>query len=143
MKKIYILALIIVITLAFSGCKTEKTSDNKALTKKNNTEQNHVEPEKLEIEEFFGKYVDTKERPVAIMVDNDDEKARPHAGLDDAYLIYEMMIEGGSTRFMALFRGVDTEKIGPVRSSRHYYLDYVMENDAIYNHFGWSPKAIL
>jgi hypothetical protein len=32
--------------------------------------------------------------------------------------------------------------IGPVRSSRHYYLDYAMENDAIYAHYGWSPQAI-
>ena len=32
-------------------------------------------------------------------------------------------------------------KIGPVRSSRHYYLDYALENDAIYVHYGWSPQA--
>jgi len=36
---------------------------------------------------------------------------------------------------------VDVEKIGPVRSSRHYFLDYALENDAIYVHFGWSPQA--
>ena len=42
---------------------------------------------------------------------------------------------------MALFKGKDIEKIGPVRSSRHYFLDYAMENDAIYVHFGWSPQA--
>lgn len=42
---------------------------------------------------------------------------------------------------MAMFKGVDVEQIGPVRSSRHYFLDYAMENDAIYVHFGWSPQA--
>ena len=42
---------------------------------------------------------------------------------------------------MALFKGVTVDKIGPVRSSRHYFLDYAMENDAIYAHFGWSPQA--
>lgn len=141
-KSIRIVTLLLAVALAFSGCKAEKTSDNKALTEKNNTEQNHIQPENLEIEEFFNKYLNTEERPIAIMIDNDNEDARPHAGLNDAYLIYEMVVEGGATRFMALFRGVDTEKIGPVRSSRHYYLDYVMENDAIYTHFGWSPKAM-
>ena len=41
-----------------------------------------------------------------------------------------------------LFRsGVTVDKIGPVRSSRHYFLDYAMENDAIYAHYGWSPQA--
>ena len=42
---------------------------------------------------------------------------------------------------MACFKGKDLEKIGPVRSSRHYFLDYALENDAIYVHFGWSPQA--
>ena len=42
---------------------------------------------------------------------------------------------------MALFKGKDMEKIGPVRSARHYFVDYVMENDAIYVHYGWSPQA--
>ncbi len=98
--------------------------------------------EKAEIEDFFKTYIDTKERPIAVMIDNDDKNARPHAGLNDAYLIYELVVEGGATRFMAVYKGTDTEKIGPVRSSRHYFLDYVMENNAIYTHYGWSPKAI-
>ena len=42
---------------------------------------------------------------------------------------------------MALFKNVDVQKIGPVRSSRHYFLDYALENDAIYVHYGWSPQA--
>lgn len=141
-NKIRIFSFILIILLSFSGCKSEKASNNNALREKNNTKQQNIDPVKLEIEEFFKKYVDTDERPIAVMIDNDDDNARPHAGLDEAYLIYEMLIEGGSTRFMALFRSTDTEKIGPIRSSRHYYLDYVMENDAIYTHFGWSPKAM-
>ena len=56
-------------------------------------------------------------------------------------MVYEIIVEGGETRLMALFKGVDLEKIGPVRSARHYFLDYAMENDAIYVHFGQSPQA--
>ena len=100
------------------------------------------EPTPSPEEIFLSTYINTDERPIAVMVDNDNKDARPHAGLNEAYLIYEMVVEGGSTRFMAFYKGADTEKIGPVRSSRHYFLDYVMENDAIYTHFGWSPKAI-
>lgn len=80
-------------------------------------------------------------RPYAVMIDNDDQNARPQAGVEDAYLVYEMMVEGGASRMMAFFRDVNTAKIGPVRSSRHYFLDYVMEHNAIYVHFGWSPRA--
>ena len=80
------------------------------------------------------------ERPIAVMIDN-HKGAWPQAGLKKAYAIYEIIVEGGETRMMAVFKGQDVEKIGPVRSSRHYFLDYAMENDAIYVHFGWSPQA--
>ena len=80
-------------------------------------------------------------RPIAVMINNHN-KARPnHAGLNDAYLVYEIIVEGGLTRYMALFKDQETERIGSVRSSRHYFLDYALENDAIYTHFGWSPQA--
>ena len=42
---------------------------------------------------------------------------------------------------MALFKGQTFDKVGPIRSSRHYFLDYALENDAIYVHYGWSPQA--
>ena len=81
-------------------------------------------------------------RSVAIMIDNDNRSAWPHAGLNNAYMIYEFIIEGGSSRFIAFFKEDNLpDKVGPIRSSRHYFLDYVMEHDAIYCHFGWSPLA--
>lgn len=138
--KLRILAILIIGILIISGCKSTDTSEPSPTSEP--VLEPAVDPIAPEIDDFFSKYVNTNERPIAIMVDNDDKNARPHAGLNDAYLIYEMLVEGGSTRFMALYRSEDTEKIGPVRSSRHYFLDYVMENDAIYTHFGWSPKAI-
>ncbi len=136
-----VLILTMAVIVALSGCGAKNTVKEK-VHKKPHKEETVIDPIVLEIGEFKESCVNTNERPIAIMVDNDDKNARPHAGLEDAYLIYEMIIEGGSTRFMALYRGVDTEKIGPIRSSRHYYLDYVMENDAIYTHFGWSPRAM-
>lgn len=80
------------------------------------------------------------DRPIAVMIDN-HKSAMPQAGLNDAYMVYEIIVEGGETRLMALFKGVDLKKVGPVRSSRHYFLDYALENDAIYVHYGWSPQA--
>lgn len=91
--------------------------------------------EEKEVQIFKG-----NDRPIAIMIDNHSD-AWPQAGLQKAYMVYEIVVEGGETRLMALFKGVDVEKIGPVRSARHYFLDYVMENDAIYTHFGESPQA--
>ena len=90
---------------------------------------------KEEIKIFSG-----TDRPIAIMIDNHKD-AWPQAGLNKAYCVYEIIVEGGETRLMALFKGVNLDEIGPVRSSRHYFLDYALENDAIYTHYGWSPQA--
>lgn len=82
----------------------------------------------------------SKSRPYAVMINN-NHQAWPHAGLQDAYITYEIIAEGGISRMMALFKDKDTAKIGSVRSARPYYLDYALENDAIYVHFGWSDQA--
>lgn len=85
--------------------------------------------------------VNSNSRPVAVMINNLNAARTYQSGLQDAYIVYEMIVEGGITRMMALFKDKDTSRIGSVRSSRHYFLDYALENDAIYVHFGWSPQA--
>lgn len=85
--------------------------------------------------------VDSKSRPYAIMINNNSAVWKYQSGLNEAFLVYEMLVEGGITREMALFKDADTAKIQSIRSSRHYFLDYALENDAIYVHWGWSPKA--
>lgn len=84
--------------------------------------------------------LDSKTRPYAVVIDN-VHAARPQYGIGEAYLIYEVIVEGGLTRMLALFKDVNVSQIGPVRSARHYFIDYAMENDAIFVHFGWSPQA--
>ena len=84
---------------------------------------------------------DSTSRPYAIMINNLGV-ARPYqSGLQDAFIMYEFIVEGGLTRYMALFLDQTTERIGSVRSARHYYIDYALENDAIYVHHGKSPQA--
>ena len=83
---------------------------------------------------------DSNARPIAVMIDNNIGNGR-HAGLQESYINYEIIVEGGLTRIMALFKDKDVSLIGPVRSSRHYFLDYALESDAIYAHYGWSTYA--
>ncbi len=120
--------------LALALCFTLFT----ACGKKEATTEGDTSAEVTEVPESEA-YLDNNDRPIAVMIDNDGSSSWPHSGLEDAYLIYEMYVEGGATRLMALFKGADTEKIGPVRSCRHYFLDYALENDAIYTAYGWSP----
>ena len=82
----------------------------------------------------------SNQRPIAVMYDNNVGNYA-HAGLQDSYINYEIIVEGGLTRIMALFKDKDVALIGPVRSSRHYFLDYALESDAIYTHYGWSTYA--
>lgn len=84
---------------------------------------------------------DSNSRPIAVMINNQNTARKYQTGLQDAYIIYEIIVEGGLTRYMALFKDQDLSRIGSVRSSRHYFIDYVLENDAIYVHWGWSPEA--
>ena len=80
-------------------------------------------------------------RPIAVMIDNHID-AMPQAGLLEADIVYEIIVEGGETRLMLILQDKDLDKIGPIRSARHYFIDYAMENDAIYVHFGSSPQAL-
>ncbi len=58
------------------------------------------------------------ERPaVAIKVEN-APIAYPLSGLEDAEIVFEELVEGGVTRFMAIYHCTDAKKVGPVRSAR-------------------------
>lgn len=80
-------------------------------------------------------------RPVTVMVNNIDA-AVPHRGLSAADVIYEVVVEGGITRMMAVFADPDAVPYtGPVRSVRHYYTDFAYPYDPIFVHFGGSKPG--
>ena len=140
-KKNIIKLIIVVLLLIVIGVLVfvyfNKNNDNKTIKKGKTTTTTTTTTKKpvTVIDE------NSKSRPYAVMINNNRAVWGYQAGLQDAYIAYEMIVEGGITRMMALFKDKDTERIASVRSSRHYYLDYVLENDAIYAHIGWSPRA--
>jgi hypothetical protein len=80
-------------------------------------------------------------RPVAVMVNN-LRVSLPQSGISEADIIYECLVEGGTTRLLAVFMNYEkVGVIGSVRSSRDYYLDLAQNHDAIYVHAGGSPLA--
>lgn len=56
-------------------------------------------------------------RVIAVKIDN-HPKARPQSGLSQADAVYELIVEGGLTRFIALFQSSDVSYLGPIRSGR-------------------------
>lgn len=129
---ISIILVIGVALLLFLGSKKDSTLPK--ITKKNS---------KTPTIESNLKIVDlnSKTRPYAVMINNLGAARPLQSGLQDAMIIYEMIVEGGLTRYMAVFQDQNTERIGSIRSARHYFLDYALENDAIYVHHGNSPQA--
>lgn len=92
-----------------------------------------------------GEIVDTavgEKRPVAVMINNIDEATKQQAGTSAADVLYEAVVEGNITRMLGIFQDTSKiEKVGSVRSARHYYLDFANNFDAIYCHYGWSIYA--
>ena len=121
-----LVCLMLLLSLCGCGKKTEELGE---------VEKPQEPEKKLNIVDL-----NSKTRPYAVMINN-NHAAWPQAGIQDAYIVYEIVVEGGITRMMALYKDAATAKIGSIRSSRHYFLDYALENDAIYVHFGWSPQA--
>jgi hypothetical protein len=80
-------------------------------------------------------------RPTAVMIEN-HSLSRPQSGLDKASVVYEAIVEGGITRYMAVFLENQAGEIGPVRSARTYYLDWVLGLGGFYAHAGGSDEAL-
>lgn len=141
---IIVVLIIVIIALVIYGLSTSKPKNVAVQNEPDKTnletetivqEEEPKQEEKSDIKIFNG-----TDRPMAFMIDN-NKNAQPQASINSTYMVYEIIVEGGETRLMALFKGKDADQVGPIRSSRHYFLDYAMENDAIYAHLGMSPQA--
>ena len=132
----YIAIEIIDIAIVISVILLNKNKKNPVNNTNKKDDSQSVEVKKVKIVNE-----DSTSRPFAVMINN-ISVARPlQSGLQDAYLMYEIIVEGGISRYLALFIDQSTERIGSIRSARHYFLDYALENDAIYVHHGQSPQA--
>ena len=79
--------------------------------------------------------------PIAVMID-DQALARPQSGLASANIVWQAPAEGGIPRYMAIFQTTDAPAIGPVRSSRLYFVAWATEWKAMYVHVGGAPNAL-
>lgn len=83
-----------------------------------------------------------KHRPLGVMIEN-HKNARPQSGLSFADIIYEAVAEGGITRFLAIYYCQDGAQIGPIRSARTYFLDFISEygDSPLYAHVGGANTS--
>ena len=110
--------------------KAEKPADAPAAT---------TEPSRLTGKQIVPEL--NKRGVTGIMIENSPD-ARPQSGLTQAGVVFEAIAEGGITRFLALYQEDQPEYIGPVRSVRPYYLDWLQGFDAPIAHAGGSNDAL-
>lgn len=77
----------------------------------------------------------------AIMIENSPD-ARPQSGLKNSGVVFEAIAEGGITRFLVLYQNEQPSLVGPVRSLRSYYVDWLAPFQASVAHVGGSHKAL-
>lgn len=142
------LILLAVFAMVLGGCKKEEKMDvTKASTAiEQKTEASNQDPHEGKVKSrLSGKWVDEAvgtQRPIAIMINN-IKQAQPQSGISKADIIYECLVEGGITRLMAILENYNgVEKLGSVRSARHYYVEIADEYDAIFAHYGQTKYAV-
>jgi len=83
-----------------------------------------------------------RNRPLAVVLNNIPESL-PMNGVSDVDIIYEVLVEGGITRMLALYQDISrVEKVGSIRSARHYTVEIANSYDAILASAGASPQAL-
>ena len=156
MKKFMTNKLVVVIPLILVMCilvfvivkaKTNKEKDNRsdsytAETIISSQENN----ENINDEENTNKNVkivdiNSKKRPYAISVNNTPIAVQVQTGLNKAYLVYEIPTEGNTSRLLALYKTAEDITVGTIRSARKNFIDYALESNAIFVHYGWCQYS--
>jgi hypothetical protein len=81
-------------------------------------------------------------RPAVIVKIDNDAAAPPQSGLDEADVVYEEVVEGGITRYLAIFQSQDADPVGPVRSVRETDADIVRPIGGLFAYSGGIPPFV-
>ena len=158
---ISLLLAVVLICTCFYGCSGKSDGENEtpvtdeATTMEETTQAETTAPLEIEqnlpsdpetdgegkhINRLTGLYDVTDEgagkRPMAVMINN-IKAALPSYGISDADIIYEIVVEGGITRMMAIYADyTQVPEVCSVRSCRYYYPIFAKSYDAVYFCFG-------
>lgn len=147
MKTKILIAILVIVVIALGALLGMKLFQNKETENVNSNVGDVNEPltvvlnDKEKKEEPKSKYAGN-ERTIGVMIDNVGD-AVPQTSLNKAMIVYEAYVEGGLTRFLAIYKNAgNIETIGPTRSARPVFVDYILENDSLFVHYGGSARAL-
>lgn len=137
-NKIIIVMLILIVMIGILLYKNLYQNDEQEIGTNNEQENlNTIVEGKVDIID-----VNSKSRPYALVVNNTDVAVKVQEGLNKAYLVYEIPTEGNTSRLIALYKDIKEDLVvGTIRSSRHNFVDFALESNAILCCFGWSHYA--
>lgn len=153
MKKI-LMVLFLILILIVSACGKDQEEAQQELEEEPVIEEPEVTPEIIDIEPVttevtfpytapltgVGSEKSIEDRIAMVIIENHGQ-ARPQSGLDKADMVYEILAEGGITRFAAFYQSEYPKLVGPVRSIRTYFIRLGEGFNALLVHAGWSPEA--
>jgi len=145
MRKIILIILTFLLIISIFGCgnKNEPNKVDAEPELSSHTEIVEAEPEILPIIAKEPLIKKEKELPGAFIVSVDNHRnAYPQSGLDKADRVYEILAEGGITRYLAVFHSQKADKIGPIRSARYYFAYIVKGHDFPFAHAGGNTNAL-
>jgi hypothetical protein len=147
-KRLKIVAMVVLVALILLvvGCFVYSyffgfLSDGKMVRLDEHERNGRVQLVERPLDGMLGTVEQAEVPPIAVMVEN-LVTIRPQVGLSHASVVYEALAEGGITRFVAVFADKEFEQLGPVRSSREYYVDWAEEFHSLYAHAGGSPGSL-
>lgn len=79
---------------------------------------------------------------VSIKIDNDSSLARPQTGIEQADIVWDEVVEGQATRFLAMFNSTSPDVVGPVRSVRLTDPLIVWPVGGVFAYSGGAPYAV-
>lgn len=82
------------------------------------------------------------EHPVMVVKIDNTSSAEPQVGLDQADLVVEELVEGGSTRLAAFYLSKTPGEVGPVRSMRSTDVGIVGPANGVLVASGGAPPAV-
>lgn len=142
-KKITLLMMMLLLTVGLCACgnnDSTEVTDNEDDAQQQGTVL--IEREASDLNLLTGEDTLTEEakgkRPVAVMVNN-IEPSFPQYGIAQADIIFEILVEGNQTRFMALYGDyTQVPEVCSVRSARKYFGSLAKGFDAVYVNWGMA-----
>jgi len=139
-----IFALVAVAGLALAGCSSDATDSTDAVVSEDATTDAPAIVDNSTVAALTGEPIEAGSlaRPsLSAKIDN-HPSARPQVGIDEADIVFEELVEGGLTRYLAVWHSVLPAEIGPVRSVRPMDPDIVSPFGGVFAYSGGQVRFI-